>query len=367
MKYTIEYLKENNLIIFEAIAGSHSYGTNIETSDVDIRGVFIQPIDDILGFNYVPQVSDETNDTTYYEIGRFLELLKTTNPNICELLYTPSDCIVYKDPIFDLLLENKEKFLSKEAKNSFAGYAISQIKKAKGLNKKINWKESEMKRKSILDFCYVLHENGSILFNEWVKEITTLKGIIASQKDFGLAKIDHGRDLYALYYFGDYYTNIKAGIVSDENLANDVQLTSIPKGIEPINHLIFNKDAYSIHCKNYKEYQTWLKNRNEDRVKMNKEHGKNFDSKNMIHCVRLLETALDIANKKEIIVRRLNIDKLLSIRKGEYDYDDIISESENLILQIEEAFKESSLPDTTDENLINNLLIEIRKTRYNLQ
>ena len=36
-KYTIEYIKKNNLIIFEAIAGSKAYGTNIETSDYKIE------------------------------------------------------------------------------------------------------------------------------------------------------------------------------------------------------------------------------------------------------------------------------------------------------------------------------------------
>lgn len=38
-KYNLNYIKENGLILLEAIGGSHAYGTNIKTSDTDIRGV----------------------------------------------------------------------------------------------------------------------------------------------------------------------------------------------------------------------------------------------------------------------------------------------------------------------------------------
>ena len=64
------------------IRGSQAYGTNVENSDTDYAGVFIQKIDDILGFNYTEQINDEKNDTVIYEIRRFLDLLASNNPNI---------------------------------------------------------------------------------------------------------------------------------------------------------------------------------------------------------------------------------------------------------------------------------------------
>ncbi|MFW6311925.1 MAG: DNA polymerase beta superfamily protein, partial [Nanoarchaeota archaeon] len=75
--YTIEQLREKELIIFEAIMGSRAYGTAMPNSDTDIRGVFIQPLDDVLKYGYVEQVSDETNDTVFYELKRFIELAQT--------------------------------------------------------------------------------------------------------------------------------------------------------------------------------------------------------------------------------------------------------------------------------------------------
>jgi len=107
----INYLKNNNLIIFEGIAGSHAYGTALPTSDTDIRGVYIAPIESILSGNYPDQVADEKNDIVYYEIGRFLNLIQSNNPNILEILNLPEDCILYKHPIFDQLISFLKPFI----------------------------------------------------------------------------------------------------------------------------------------------------------------------------------------------------------------------------------------------------------------
>jgi len=50
MTYTIKELRDKNLIIFETIAGSHAYGTATPESDRDIRGVFVQPLEDNVTF-----------------------------------------------------------------------------------------------------------------------------------------------------------------------------------------------------------------------------------------------------------------------------------------------------------------------------
>jgi hypothetical protein len=361
--YTIDLLKKEDLIVFEAVMGSHAYGTNLPTSDVDIRGIFIQPLEDILGFGKVDQVSDEKNDIIYYEIGRFLDLLKSNNPNILELLCVPFDCIKINKGIMNFIFEHKDKFLTKKCRWSFGGYAVEQIRKARGLNKKMNWEENEMVRKTVLDFCYVLVGGGSKSFKEWISDSW---GDNCSQKDFGLANIDHGHDLYAMYF--NTVNGINWGIVSDEEIANDVQLTSIPKDLEVEGYLYFNKDGYSSHCKKFKEYQEWLEHRNETRVNMAKAHGKHYDGKNLSHCLRLLTVANEIAEGHGLIVRRSpeEIKKLIAIRQGEYEYDDIINEAESLIEKMDKTFEESNLPDNVDTEFMHELLVKIRKTWYNL-
>ena len=372
MNYTLDQLKEKGLIIFSAKMGSHAYGTNIPTSDVDIRGIFIQPLEDILQYGYVEQVSDKLNDIVFYELKRFFQLLDKNNPNILELLAAPEDCVIYKDPLYDMIQAHTKDFITKKCRYTFAGYAIEQIRKARGYNKKMNWEETEMTRKTVLDFCYILDGGRTISLDEWLPENSIEEVIVKyvhekvrdlTQKDIGLAKIDHAHDIYAMYLSPE---GTEWGIVSKKE-ANDVQLWSIPKKSKFLGHLTFNKDAYSTHCKRYKEYQTWLKERNEDRYKMNKDHGKQYDSKNMLHVFRLLKMALEIA-VGEINVRRPanEIEKLLKIRHGEYEYDDLIEEAEGMIEALDDAFDKSPIPDEVRKGLAGEIELQIRKKRYDL-
>jgi len=355
---TVEELRDRKLIIFEGIVGSQAYGTATPESDIDIKGVYIQPMDDILGFKYVEQVNDKSHDTTYYEIGRFLELLATNNPNILELLNLPEDKILYKHDIFDELIANKDNFISKACKNSFAGYAIAQIKKARGLNKKIV-NPVDKERKSPIDFAYVLGgnmtNNGSYPLTKWLSD----RGL--NQADCGLSVVPNARDTYSLYHS---VGNIYKGIVKEvdgEFVSNELRLTSIPKGENPLCFISYNKDGYTKYCKDYKEYWNWVENRNESRYNDTAEHGKGYDGKNMAHCHRLLDMAIEVAKGEGINVRRPNTEQLLSIRRGEYDYDLLVKEAEDKIKQVDNLFDNSDLPESIDREFLHKLLVDTRK------
>jgi hypothetical protein len=288
-------------------------------------------------------------------------LLIGNNPNILELLAAPEDCVIYRDPLFKSLEMEKSTFLTKRVRWTFAGYAIDQIQKARGYNKKMNWELTEMVRKNVLDFCYVLHGNGSMPFNDWM-QLTRVNAEV-TQKNYGLAAVDHGHNLFAMFYNEEPVW----GLVSDEEKANQVQLFSIPKGLDKIGNLYFNADGYSTHCKKYLEYTTWLKERNPNRFKMNKDHGKNYDSKNMMHTYRLLLMAHELA-KGELRVRRTDeeIVKLMKIRHGEYEYADLLAEAEAMISGLDAAFEASTLSDKVDTEWAYSILLDMRKHYYKL-
>jgi predicted nucleotidyltransferase len=132
---TINDLSKNGLLLLDCVSGSRAYGLHTPESDTDLKGVFLLPRRTFYGLIYTEQVNNETNDLVYYELKRFVQLLTNSNPNILELLASPEDCIRYRHPIMGLL--KPEFFLSKLCKQSFAGYAQTQIKKARGLNKKV--------------------------------------------------------------------------------------------------------------------------------------------------------------------------------------------------------------------------------------
>jgi len=365
MDMTIKELKEKGLILFETVSGSRAYGTDLPTSDTDIRGVFIMPEDQVLGKGYVEQVNDNKNDIIYYEVGRFLDLLNTNNPNILELLNAPEDCIQYKNPLFDIILKHKGKFITKQCRNSFGGYAVQQIKKARGLNKKIV-NPVEVKRKNPIDFCYVIEGYNSQPLTKWLKD----RGV--EQEFCGVVNIPNARDMYAL--FVDYAGQLAKtnsvnhgrlgykGITSQD--ANQLKLSSIPKGEVSSCVFSYNKDGYTSHCKDYKEYWDWVENRNEDRYNDNTNHGKGYDGKNLMHCHRLLDMSLEILNGKGINVRRPNREELLSIRRGEMDYDELVDEAERKMELMDKLFVESKLPSNVPSNLSHNILLDIRKKFY---
>ncbi|MCC6371129.1 MAG: nucleotidyltransferase domain-containing protein, partial [Bacteroidia bacterium] len=246
-------LKQKQLLLLECISGSRAYGLNTPQSDTDIKGVFALNKKEFYGLNYTEQVNNSSNDVVYYELKRYMDLLSKNNPNILELLATPADCVVYKHPVMDLL--RPEMFLSKLCEHTFAGYAQSQIKKAKGLNKKIV-NPVEKERKSVEDFCFVAYGQGAIALKKWL-EIKNLRS-----EDCGLVNIPHMRDTYSVFHNSQLKESFLKGISSGTE-ANDVWLSSVPEGIEPLAVMNFNKDGYSKYCKDYKAYWDWVDNRNE--------------------------------------------------------------------------------------------------------
>jgi predicted nucleotidyltransferase len=386
----IEEKSPNAKPLLLVIRGSHAYGTNIETSDTDYAGVFIQSQEDIFGFNYKEQINDDTNDIVLYEIKRFLELLTSNNPNILELLNTPEDCIIYKDPIFDLILDNRDKFIAKVCAKSFGGYGKMQIQKAKGQNKKQNWEKDKVTRKDILDFVYVIEGSKSIPWKKW-------NNSRYDEKFCGVTNVSNAKDIYAIYYdysaskmFSEKYSEttrniwkkvnkianrpmgfgykglVKTGEGLNVAESNALRLSSIPKGETPICNIVYNKDGYSEHCKDYKSYEDWLVNKNDARWVDVKSHGQKIDGKNMMHSRRLMDMAREIALGLGINVRRENAQELIDIRKGKIDLQTLIDQVETEIVEIDELFVNSNLPDKVEEKFVDELLIKIRKSIYNI-
>lgn len=350
---TIKDIKEKGLLLLECISGSKAYGLNTAKSDTDLKGVYYLPKEQFFGLDYIAQVNNESNDEVYYELGRFVELLSKNNPNILELLATTGDCVLFRHPVMDKL--PIDLFLSKLCKETFAGYALTQIKKARGYKKKmVNPVDKE--RKSVLDFCYVLQGPTSLPLKGWLMEHDMV------QERCGLTSLPHAKGLYALFYDRDNILRYKGIMVSE--VANEVSLSSIRKGELPVAYLFFNQERYSSYCKDYREYWDWVALRNEDRYLDNAEHGKGYDAKNMMHTIRLLQVAKEILIEGQLRIKRPNRDELLAIKAGDYQYDDLLKIAGRLMEEIESCYHSSKLPAVPDREKINGILIDIRNVLY---
>jgi len=352
-------------LLLKCISGSKAYNLDQPGSDTDYKGIYVLPQHELYGLRYTEQVANETNDEVFYEVGRFVELLCKNNPNILELLASPSDTIVYRHPLISLI--HPDRFLSKLCKDSFAGYAQTQIKKAKGLNKKIN-RPIELERKSVLDFCWIYndarYEDAGYKDAKTMPLADWLRFQQINQQDCGLSKLPHFRDSY-LIFINDQFPEpvLLRGIISGPE-SNDVQLSSIPEDLIPTGILHFNKDAYSVHCREYREYQEWLANRNDTRFVETQKHGQNYDAKHMMHTFRLLAMAGEIAQFKEIRVHRHDREFLLKIRSGAFQFEELMEMVEAKIRHIEQLYNESDLPELPDENEGERVLIAIREAFY---
>jgi len=146
--------------------------------------------------------------------------------------------------------------------------------------------------------------------------------------------------------------------------ANDVALSSVDKGQQPVTYLSFNKDGYAVYCKGYKEYWTWVKQRNQSRYQSTISHGKNYDAKNMMHTFRLLNMAEEMASTGHINVRRTDRSFLLKIKQGEYAYQQLLTMAHEKLEHIARLFSDSNLPEAPDNAVIEKLLITIRAEFY---
>lgn len=391
-KLDLKTLETNNLLAYKYVRGSTLYNTAIEgISDVDYGGVFIAPKDIMLGLPefYEPQVGDEKHDTTYYELGRWVELLIKANPNALESLFIPKDKIVGEiHPAVQLIIDNRDLFVTKECFKSLSGYAVSQIKKCRGLNKKCV--QPMVHRKEVLDFCYTFKGQGSQPIGEFLEKYNL------KQMYCGLVNIPNMKDVYGVYYdfaahiffekpdineknrlmYSDLVrenatrqiieSRIKnkdffgySGIVHPNGSSNEVRLSSIPKGEDSICFMSYNQSGYESHCKKYKEYQEWVEKRNPIRYESNLKS--NYDCKNVMHCVRLLHMGKELVEGKGFnVVRTWDRDMLLDIRNHKYEYEEIMEYVEKLFDEVNSKIETCTLPDTVDKEKVNELLISAR-------
>jgi len=164
---------------------------------------------------------------------------------------------------------------------------------------------------------------------------------------------------------GEWYENKKPtrynGCVGPKS--QSLKLTSVSKGEKPICYASFNENAYKKHCVDYRNYKDWEKYRNQKRYESNLH--KNYDSKNMMHCFRLIHMGKEIAEGNGVNVERTwDREFLLDIRNHKFEYDELIENLNSNMVELDKAINTSTIKESIDIGLINDILINIRKNCY---
>ena len=342
-----------------------------------------------------------TSTATWYEIGKFMSMLITSNPSVIESLFVPEDKVLTKPhPALEPLFANRDAFVTKQCFNPFIKYAIEQIRKARGLNKKIVNPVTE--RLTPFDFAYTFYKQGSTKIKNWLEN----RGL---NKDFcGLVRIPNMHDTYGVYYdWGAHFeaNNIKSAsdfihtggkafefavefydlLFKDNGVkewfdknkevihyrgmclenSTDMRGSSVSKGEKPLVHMVYNESGFKDHCKKYKEYKDWERDRNPKRYESNL--NKNYDSKNMMHCMRLMHMGYEIASGQGIILDR-NVagdrELLMNIRNHKFEYDELMEIVTADEAKLHEAVAKSTIKESVDIDTVENVLLEIRNRFY---
>lgn len=355
---TLDQLRSENQpsILFECIAGSRAYGTSTEASDEDLRGIFAVPAASYIDLSRPPdQVSDDRGNVVFYTLRRVIELLTQANPNILELLFMPDDCVLRSSIEMQTLLAHRHLFISKQCADTHAGYAMSQIRKAKGQNKWVNNPRPPSPPEKE-DYCYIVPWTSGPARNEPPARPVPLKQIGWSLDEYHAARLEHGRDTYRLYHYG----NDARGVFRGGMLACE----SIPKEDEELRFagfLLYSEQAWKQALLEHQNYWAWRRDRNEARWQQQERGELDFDAKNMMHTVRLLLSGRSILESGKPIVRFSGdqLSLLMSIREGRRPFDEIMEIAEGLLADCERLKPLSDYPDVCDQVRATQLLRDI--------
>ncbi len=348
MRFSFDILEgeKNPDVIFRGIVGSKAYGTANASSDTDIRGVFVVPSCEYVRLEPPPkQVSDERNDRTYYSLLRFCELMSESNPTTMEMLYLPDDCVLKRTKAWDVLVRNRGMFVTQRAVDSHLGYAVSQIKKAKGCNKRV-WNPWPERAPEPEDYCMFVGDA-----RRHPRPLSESGVDLSRCKAAPVAK-NIGSDILAVYDFGEETGGVFRG---GKPVVFDIPREDAHRRI---GILIFNKQAFESAKRQHGEYWAWKRNRNEARWVQQERGELDYDAKNMMHLTRLLLSGENIVRNGEPIIRfeGEKLETLLAIRRGEWTFERIMDNARRIQSEIEKG--KSALPISCDLIKVDELIAE---------
>lgn len=316
-----------NRLILLGMGGSISYGTNQDTSDIDVRGIAVCGKKELLGLSQFEQYIDRQTDTVVYAFQKMIRLLMDCNPNTIELLGLRPDHYLYVSALGRELLDIRKLFLSKRAIHSFGGYADQQLRRLQNALARDSMAQSEREQH-----------------------------IFASVKN-------------AMYNFTKNYKRFDNGSIR----------IYVDEAVNPQMDTEIFMDAALNHypLRDYANIWNEMNNVVKEYNKIGKRNKKKDDShlnKHAMHLIRLFYMALDILEKEEInTYREAEQPLLMSIRRGEFqkpdgsyreEFYELLSDCER---RLSYAAGHTSLPDEPDEKRIEEFVVHVNEEALKLK
>lgn len=309
--------------------GSHVYGTSLATSDIDIKGIYIPSVQDIM----LQRVTSTLNFTTkddptkrntqsdldieIFSLQKYLDLLIEGQTIALDILFTPPDFhLCQPHPIWIEIQKNKHRFLH-SGTTAFAKYCRLQAAKygMKGT------------RMAAIRQTLELFSTFSPLkkLSEYRDEIDELiRNYQQSVQD---------SSLIALIECFDKNRQVNEHFLQVCNRKLSLNISA--------------KQAIQILKRIYGEYG--------QRAKL-AEKNEGIDWKALMHAARVLFQGKELLNSGHITFPRPERDLLLKIRQGDIKYQYVAQMIENGLKELNEAALASPLSKEADRDYADNLV-----------
>lgn len=395
------FLKENRYlgdnIILLALGGSRAYGTNLPESDIDVRGIAINPSKQIFGLEGdFEQVVETNTDTTIYSLNKMVKLLTNCNPNTIEILGCRPEDYLYITPYGQAILDNRKNFLSIRAIDTFGGYARAQYNRLEHAllgNGNNDEKKLSMLLHSLqcaLDAFNIKHQNSKS--NITIKILSTEEYKEVIREKYEKSRADIG-EKFAL----DIAGTLQNKELTDQERTSKIQsLTDLYRNdldrleddylykLDDINNNVADMIVLSGEFSEYPlgDIQTLLRDFHKIKSEygnINKRNTKKDDihmAKHMMHLLRLYKMGTKLNTDMEIQTHWDGKDQemLMDVRLGKYmtgdgmkvkpEFYDILKEVQD---EYDYSVKHTILPQEPNIEALNAMLQSIYTDKYGIR
>lgn len=304
--------KLGDTVCFITFGGSHSYGTNVPGSDIDIRGVCLPKVEELIGLKRLEQYEDDSNDkdVVIYEFNKFVRLILNSNPNTIEMLGC-NNYLIFNE-VGQQLIDKAKLFLSKKCLHSFGGYAQAQLRRIECAS----------------------YKDGAYSDEERAKHMK-------ATMDVAINKLSETNEIFK-------EDCVKVNLETDR-VTLDVHLNNKPLPLvrATLNDLLTIERTYN---------KIGQRNNKKDEAHLNK---------HTMHLIRLYLTCFDILEKGELHTYRENDrEYLLEVRNGKYLVngkltDEFYAKLRELEERLEKAKELDVVPSKPNYDEIEKFVVEV--------
>jgi uncharacterized protein len=339
--------------IFLTRHGSHAYGTNTPTSDEDFKGVAIPPQKYFLGYLERFEQAEFRHqkdglDCVVYDLRKFFKLAADCNPSIIEVLFTDPSDHIQVTKLGEQLLENKQLFVSKKAKHTFSGYAVSQLKKIKAHYRWLKNPPKEAPDRAKLG----LPETTVIPRDQLQAAQAMIRKQVEAWTNVPVDELDDAAKIAIQERFTEALAEIQ--VTSNLEFLAGKKLGFTDNFLE----LLDKERTWNGIVSEWRSYQTWKETRNAARSELEAKYG--YDTKHGMHLVRLIRMGEEILRTGKVIVKRHDAQELLGIRNGDWPYEDLLAWANGKLQVLEELYRTSTaVPGAPDRVKLDRLCVSM--------